>query len=96
LTFNAELAAAARWISAAVERLPENARPDVAEAWGRLADRLDNCRSDGSRELCLIAWRAEMEERLSTRLLHALYLPTRTETNEPNRTHPCPSCRGGG
>jgi hypothetical protein len=79
MTFNAELAAAARWVSAAVERLPLEQRPDVAVAWGELIDTLEDCRSEGSKELAILEWRAEMEERLSTRLLHAPLL-----THNPN------------
>jgi hypothetical protein len=93
VSVNAELAAAARWISAAVERLPLEQRPDVAKAWGELIDRLDACRSDGSRELCLIEWRAEMEEHLSTRLLHAPLTRMEMHPNELNRTRPRPGGR---
>jgi hypothetical protein len=71
MSFNAELAAAARWISAAVERLPHEHRPDVAIEWGELMDTLEECRSEGSKELAIIQWRAEMEERLAVGVLHS-------------------------
>lgn len=71
MSFNAELANTARWAKATAERLPENARPDMAFEWGLLMDELDACRSDGSRELALIGWRSEMGERLAVGLLHS-------------------------
>jgi hypothetical protein len=51
MSVNAELAAAARWISAAAERLPDEKRPDLAAAWGELTDNLEDCRSEGSKHL---------------------------------------------
>jgi hypothetical protein len=68
VTYRAELANAARWVKAAAERLPVQHRPDLALEWAELSDRLEDCRSDGSRELCLIEWRAEMAERLDVGL----------------------------
>lgn len=71
MSYRAELAAAARWVKAAAERLPVEHRPDIAADFGALMDTLEDCRSDGSKELAIIEWRAEMAERLATGLVHA-------------------------
>jgi hypothetical protein len=83
VSLNAELAAAARWISAAVERLPENARPDIALEWGELMDTLEDCRSEGSKELAVLEWRPRWKSVCCT---HPYSPATRMEmhTNEPD------------
>jgi hypothetical protein len=81
MSFNLELAAAARWVSAEAERLPENARPDIALEWDELIDTLEDCRSEGTKELAIVEWRADMEERLFTRLLHTP-LPARNTNGD--------------
>jgi hypothetical protein len=71
MSYRAELAGAARWAKATAERLPLEHRPDMALEWSELMDRLEDCRSEGSKELAIIEWRAEMAERLSGGLLHS-------------------------
>lgn len=71
MSFRAELACAARAMRAHADRLPEHLRPNLAELWAELTDELDNCRSEGARELAVIEWRRDVESRLTTRLLHA-------------------------
>jgi hypothetical protein len=71
MSYRAELANAARWISAAVSALPPEHRPDIALEWGELLERLQDCGSDGSRELAIIEWREQVAERLAPPLSHA-------------------------
>jgi hypothetical protein len=64
MSLNAELAAAARWIRARAERLPESERPDVARLWRELLTEVENCWSDGAAELAVIQWRQDLEAKL--------------------------------
>jgi hypothetical protein len=64
MSMSAELAAAARWIRAVAERLPEDKRPDVALLWGELMDSVEDTRSKGSAELAIIEWRRDVAEQL--------------------------------
>lgn len=70
-SLNTELAAAARWVRAAAERIPEDQRPDIAREWGQLMSDVDDARSEGAGELIVIQWRQDMGERLSTKLAHS-------------------------
>jgi hypothetical protein len=63
VSVNAELAAAARWVAAEVQRLPEEQRPDVAAAWSELLHELDQCRSEGVSTMTILQWRQAMARR---------------------------------
>ncbi|MEK6251849.1 MAG: hypothetical protein AABM43_07880 [Actinomycetota bacterium] len=63
--FNTQLAGAARWIAAEVERLPEGDRPDIAEDWSALLDALEDARSLAAKQLEVDAWRLHMRKRLA-------------------------------
>lgn len=66
MSVNLELAAAARWVRAAVDQLPEEHRPDVGEDWSELMDTVEASRSEGAAILAIVDWRAEMQRRLGT------------------------------
>lgn len=69
MSLAAEKAAAARWIgSDRVRRELGISDTEAAELWGRLEDELEDCRSDGSRELAVIDWRARL---IGSRMLNA-------------------------
>ena len=61
MSYRAELACAARWLKATADRLPVEHQPDLALEWRELEDRLEDCRSDGSRELTIIDWRGRVK-----------------------------------
>lgn len=66
---NYALAHAARRARALAERLPEQHRPDVSEAWGVLLDEIEDLRD--ARAIDVIEeWLAEFEQRCAVRTLH--------------------------
>ena len=69
MSYLAEKANAARWLgSARVRRKLGLSEPDAARLWGELEDSLVDCRSDGSRELAILEWKADL---VGSHLLHA-------------------------
>jgi len=65
MSVNAELAAAARWVRSAADKLPEEHRPDIAAEWTELMDVVEASRSEGAAILAIVNWRADMQGRLA-------------------------------
>ncbi len=62
---NAEKAGAARWLASQIG--PGLSDPRAAELWAQLEERLEDCRSAGSRQLELTLWKREIQARLAPR-----------------------------
>jgi hypothetical protein len=69
MSYRAELACAARWLSAQV-RQNRVTDAEARRLWAWLEADLADCRSDGSRELAIVDWRLVVQGRLASRELH--------------------------
>lgn len=65
MTRNAALAAAARRVRSLAERVPEQHRPDIVQAWGELLDSLEG-RTDFQAVAVIAEWTERMEARMSS------------------------------
>jgi hypothetical protein len=59
MTLNSELALASRVLNSIASREPD---VDPESAWQELTDELDACRTEGAKQLTIIAWRKRLQD----------------------------------